>query len=214
MKTKLLLVDDHQLFLDGLREILASDERLEVKGIANSGEEALNFLQFTKVDIVLTDISMPGIGGEELLRLIKSNHPSIKTIVLSMEENGVIIARLLRNGATSYLVKNVSRDELFEAIDAVKKGEQFLSPKIQKVLLDSIVSTRQEIKSEEIRASLTEREKQILVMIAQEMTQTEIAEKLFISPNTVVYHKRKLMLLFDVKSMAGLVRKAAELDLI
>lgn len=214
MKTKILLVDDHQLFLDGLVEILSTDHEIEVTGIAHNGKEALQFLEHHEVDIMISDISMPEIGGAELLLTTKMQYPMIKTIILSMEDNGTEIAKLLRDGADSYMVKNVSKQELLDGIDKVRKGEQYVSPQIQKALLDSILTTKAEFKAEEIRENLTDREKQILVMIAQEFTQTEIAEKLFISPNTVVYHKRKLMMMLEVKSAAGLVRKAAEMNLI
>lgn len=214
MKKRILLVDDHQMFLDGLIEILSQDSDIQIVGAAKNGIEAMNLLKETEVDILISDISMPLMNGEELLLHTKKEYPHIKVILLTMDDSGKAITKLIEGGADSYLFKNSSKEELLHAIDKIATGEQFFGSQIQKALLDNIVPNRKQITMNEVRESLTEREKQILVMIADEFTQSEIAEKLFISPNTVVYHKRKLMLLLEVKSVAGLVRKAAELDLI
>jgi len=214
MKTKLLLVDDHQMFLDGLVEILSKEDQYELVGIARNGMEALDKLSKTHVDIVITDVSMPVMDGEELLREIQSQFPSVRVIMLTMDDSGKRISKLIRSGADSYLFKNASKEELIQAIEHVSRGEQFFNERIQRAILDTIIPERKSNSLQTIKDELTEREKQILVMISQELTQQEIADQLFISPNTVVYHKRKLMLLLDVKSVAGLVRKAAEMGII
>lgn len=157
---------------------------------------------------------MPVMNGEELLGNIREQFIDIKVIMLTMDDSGKRIAKLIRGGADSYLFKNASKEELMEAIDHVAAGEQFFSSRIQRAILDNIVPERKTNKLRNIKDELTEREKQILIMISKEYTQQEIAEKLFISSNTVVYHKRKLMLLLEVKSTAGLVRKSAEMGLI
>ncbi len=214
MKTKILLVDDHQMFLDGLVEILSKEESYEIVGTAKNGKEALIALKNIHIDIVITDVSMPVMDGEELLKLIRDRHQGIQVIMLTMDDSGKRISKLIRGGANSYLFKNASKEELIEAINHVAKGEQFFNARIQRSLLDNIVPDRKTNQLYNIKENLTHREKQILIMIAQEFTQQEIADQLFISPNTVVYHKRKLMLLLDVKSVAGLVRKTAEMDLL
>lgn len=213
-KTKLLLVDDHQMFLDGLVEILNQESEIEIVGTAKNGKEALELLKTQKIDVIISDVSMPELDGEQLLEITKKEYPSVKTIMLTMHDSGDKIASLIKGGADSYLYKNASKNELLEAIHVVASGEQFFSSKIQKALLDNIVPGRKVEQMDDLKASLTDREKEVLIMIAQEFTQTEIAEKLFISPNTVIYHKRKLMLLLEVKSVAGLVRKAVEMKLL
>ncbi len=214
MKIKLLLVDDHQMFLDGLVGIFKEEPLIEIVGVAKNGNEALSILSEKEVDIIISDVSMPELDGEELLKITKKEYPSTKTIMLTMHDGGSKITALIKGGADSYLYKNASKDELLEAITIVSKGEQFFSPKIQKALLDNIIPGRQAVKMEDLCSKLTDREKEVLIMISEEYTQNEIAEKLFISPNTVIYHKRKLMILLDVKSVAGLVRKAVEMKLI
>jgi DNA-binding NarL/FixJ family response regulator len=214
MKTRLLLVDDHQMFLDGLIEILSKETKYELIGAAAHGIEALSILEKGDVDLVITDVSMPIMDGEELLKSIRERFKHVRVIMLTMDDSGKRISKLIRGGADSYLFKNATKEELIEAIDHVARGEQFFNARIQRSLLDTIVPDRKVDQLHKVKDELTEREKQILVMISQEFTQQEIADKLFISPNTVVYHKRKLMLLLDVKSVAGLVRKSAEMGLI
>ena len=214
MKIKLLLVDDHQMFLDGLNEILSKEEKYELVGTAKNGKEALAFLEHHSVDIVITDVSMPLMNGEELLGNIRERFNDVRVIMLTMDDSGKRITKLIRGGADSYLFKNASKEELIEAIDHVSAGEQFFKARIQQAIMDNIVPERKANKLRNIKDELTEREKQILIMISKEYTQQEIAEKLFISSNTVVYHKRKLMLLLEVKSVAGLVRKSAEMGLL
>jgi DNA-binding NarL/FixJ family response regulator len=214
MKTRLLLVDDQQMFLDGLVEILSKEINYELVGAAKNGKEALELISTNTVDIVITDVSMPVMDGEELLKQIREQFSKIRVIMLTMDDSGKRISKLIRGGADSYLFKNASKEELIEAIDHVARGEQFFNARIQRSILDNIVPDRKTDELHKVKEELTDREKQILIMISQEFTQQEIAEKLFISPNTVVYHKRKLMLLLDVKSVAGLVRKSAEMGLI
>ena len=214
MKTRLLLVDDHQMFLDGLVEILSKEVKYDIVGTAKNGQEAISILQREAVDIVITDVSMPVMDGEELLSSIREQFKHVRVIMLTMDDSGKRISRLIRGGADSYLFKNASKEELIEAIDHVARGEQFFNARIQRSILDEMVPNRKVEQLNHLKEELTDREKQILVMISQEFTQQEIADKLFISPNTVVYHKRKLMLLLDVKSVAGLVRKSAEMGLI
>ncbi|MCJ8289494.1 MAG: response regulator transcription factor [Crocinitomicaceae bacterium] len=214
MKTRLLLVDDHQMFLDGLVEILSKEENYELVGTAKNGQHALEIISTEKINIVITDVSMPIMDGEELLTKIRAQFKDVRVIMLTMDDSGKRISKLIRSGADSYLFKNASKEELIEAIDHVARGEHFFNARVQQSILDNIVPDRKVEQMHKIKEDLTEREKQILIMISQEFTQQEIAEQLFISPNTVVYHKRKLMLLLDVKSVAGLVRKSAEMGLI
>ena len=202
------------MFLDGLVEILSKEVKYDIVGTAKNGQEAITVLKNTAVDIVITDVSMPVMDGEELLNSIRDQFQHVRVIMLTMDDSGKRISRLIRGGADSYLFKNASKEELIEAIDHVARGEQFFNARIQRSILDEMVPNRKVEQLNHLKEELTDREKQILVMISQEFTQQEIADKLFISPNTVVYHKRKLMLLLDVKSVAGLVRKSAEMGLI
>lgn len=202
------------MFLDGLVEILSKEAHYDIVSTAKNGQEAIAILKNEAIDIVITDVSMPIMDGEELLTSIRDQFKNVRVIVLTMDDSGKRISKLIRGGADSYLFKNASKEELIEAIDLVSRGEQFFNLRVQRSILDDMVPNRKVEQLNHLKEELTDREKQILVMISQELTQQEIADQLFISPNTVVYHKRKLMLLLDVKSVAGLVRKSAEMGLI
>lgn len=210
-----LLVDDHSLFLIGVAGILSQEQEIRVCGTAISGKEALGFLQHNHVDVVISDIAMPGMNGEELLRQIKNCYPRVKVILLSMYENPKDIVALLKAGADSYLPKCVSKEELLTAILSVFKNQTYYPPRIRQIVFDYSIHGRLGARVEPFDSPdrLTEREKDVLRLIALEYSQNEIARKLFISVNTVVYHKRKLMVLLNVKSVAGLTRKAMEMKL-
>ena len=211
---RIVIVDDHTMFLNGIALLLKKEKDIELVGAVETGHLALKLLGEEKVDVLISDLSMPGMSGQELLKEVKINHPEVRFLALSMHYDGKTISEVVENGARGYLPKDADKKELLQAIRAVASGETYFGERAKRAILENLIPEREKQKVEDIAAQLTDREKEILVLIAEENTQEEIAEKLFISTSTVVYHKRKLMAVLEVKGTAGLVRKAGEMGLL
>lgn len=211
---KILIVDDHTMFLNGLASLLKKEKDIELIETAETGHLAMQFVQKHEIDVVISDLSMPGMSGQELLKNLQLNHPEIKFIALSMHYDGKTISEIIKIGARGYLPKDADKKELLQAIRTVASGDTYFGDRATRAILNNLVPVQKQQKIEDFAAQLTDREKEILVLIAEENTQEEIAEKLFISSSTVVYHKRKLMAMLEVKGSAGLVRKAGEMGLL
>ena len=211
---KILIVDDHTMFLNGLASLLKKEKDIELIETAETGHLAMQFVQKHEIDVVISDLSMPGMSGQELLKNLQLNHPEIKFIALSMHYDGKTISEIIKIGARGYLPKDADKKELLKAIRLVAAGDTYFGDRATRAILNNLVPVQKQQKIEDFAAQLTDREKEILVLIAEENTQEEIAEKLFISSSTVVYHKRKLMAMLEVKGSAGLVRKAGEMGLL
>ncbi|MDG2331481.1 MAG: response regulator transcription factor [Flavobacteriales bacterium] len=211
---KILIVDDHTMFLNGLASLLKKEKDIELIGTAETGLLAIQFIKEHNIDVVISDLSMPGMSGQELLQKIQLNYPDVKFIALSMHYDGKTISEIIKIGARGYLPKDADKKELLEAIRGVATGDTYFGDRAKRAVLNDLIPVKEQQKMESFAAQLTDREKEILVLIAEENTQEEIAEKLFISSSTVVYHKRKLMAMLEVKGTAGLVRKAGEMGLL
>ena len=211
---KILIVDDHTMFLNGLASLLKKEKDIELIGTAETGHLAIQFIKEHNIDVVISDLSMPGMSGQELLQKIQLNYPDVKFIALSMHYDGKTISEIIKIGARGYLPKDADKKELLEAIRGVATGDTYFGDRAKRAVLKDLIPVKEQQKMESFAAQLTDREKEILVLIAEENTQEEIAEKLFISSSTVVYHKRKLMAMLEVKGTAGLVRKAGEMGLL
>ena len=211
---KILIVDDHTMFLNGLASLLKKEKDIELIGTAETGLLAIQFIKEHNIDVVISDLSMPGMSGQELLQKIQLNYPDVKFIALSMHYDGKTISEIIKIGARAYLPKDADKKELLEAIRGVATGDTYFGDRAKRAVLNDLIPVKEQQKMESFAAQLTDREKEILVLIAEENTQEEIAEKLFISSSTVVYHKRKLMAMLEVKGTAGLVRKAGEMRLL
>lgn len=204
-KLRLLLVDDHQLFIDGIRSLLSREPGIEIVGEALNGKAALDFLQENDaVDIVLSDMSMPQMTGIELARKIRQKFENIHVIVLSMNKRKALIQDAMHSGASGYVLKDATKEELAEAIRTVATGDTYLSKGVGKILL----SMNQDLKPNEDLASLTDRELEILKLIATELSNVEIAQKLDISRRTVETHRKNIMKKVGVKNSVGLARYA------
>jgi DNA-binding NarL/FixJ family response regulator len=204
-KIRLLLVDDHQLFIDGIRSLLSREPGIEIVGEALNGKAALDFLETDQeVDIVLSDMSMPQMTGIELARKIRQKFSDIYVIVLSMNKRKALIQDAMHSGASGYVLKDATKEELAEAIRTVASGDTFLSKGVGKILL----SMNQDLKPNEDLASLTDRELEILKLIATELSNVEIAMKLDISRRTVETHRKNIMKKVGVKNSVGLARYA------
>ena len=210
---KIIIVDDHQLVIDGIQLMLAEESDLQCIASALNGAAALELLQKKHTDIVLLDINMPGMDGLECCKLIKAGYPDIKIVVLSMLKEASLIKKMLKHGASGYLLKNAGKEEVVQAIRKVHAGEQFFGTEVLDIVMNSF-SGKKNIEKKNPFPKLSRREKQVLQLIVDEYTTGEIAEKLFISFGTVETHRRNLLLKLNARNTAGLVRAALEYGLL
>lgn len=211
-KKKTLLVDDHQLVLDGISNLLTSVDEVEVVGVANNGKRALEIIENIHVDLVLMDIDMPIMNGLEATAQIKKSFPDVKIIILSMHDEHAVIQKVMSLGADGYLLKNSDKEEFCNAIKKVLEGQKFFSADVTMALLNKKESSTS---SDSVTlAQLTEREIEILKKIAEGLSNKEIGDQLFISHRTVDTHRTNLMRKLDVNNIAGLVRFAIKNGLI
>lgn len=207
----ILLADDHQLVIDGLKLMIESHDMFKVTKAVSNGSDAIEFIKNNKVDVILMDINMPIINGIEATKQIKKLNSDQKIIILSMLSEIKLIKLLMKEGADGYLLKNCGQDEIISALSSVLNGNKYFDQKIMNLLLTD--DNREKPKTSYL-PSLSRREKEILGLIIKEMTTNEIAEKLFISAGTVETHRRNMISKLGVRNTAGLVSKAYEYDLL
>lgn len=211
-KIKIIIVDDHKIFLDGLRTVLEGAEQLEVLGEAQNYEELTKLLSVSKPDVLLLDINMPGKDGIEITKLLKEKDKSIKILLLTMHNETGIIQKGLEAGIDGYVLKNTDRYELIAAIEAIMDGESYYSEKVTKTIMEGLKPQGQGSYANAIK--LTRREIDVMKLIAEEFTTTEIADKLTISQHTVESHRKNLLSKLNVRNTAGLVRYAVKNGLV
>jgi DNA-binding NarL/FixJ family response regulator len=213
---KILIADDHQMFRDGLKSLLEKESNIEIVGEAENGQEVLDFVKDHEVNLVLMDINMDGMNGIEATQQLKKNHPNTQVLVLSMHSETSYILTMLDAGAKGYILKNAGRDEMIRAIKVVAEGNTYYSSQVSNKIIEQL-SAKKKVKklSSSIQdMPLTEREIEVLLLISQEYSNPEIAEKLFISIRTVDTHRRNLLDKLGVKNTAGLVKYAIKKGLI
>lgn len=203
---RIMLVDDHALIREGISNSLTNQAHIEVVAQACSGEEALVKLEDQSVDVVIMDISMKGMGGVEATRQITGRYPGVHVLVLTIYNEETRIIDMLRAGASGYILKSTNMRELLEAIEVVAKGESYFAKDVSARIMNQF--RKRKSANETVEVHLTKREKQILKLIAEEFTNHEIAERLFISSRTVDTHRRNLVQKLNAKNTAGLVRYA------
>ncbi len=203
---RILLVDDHAILLDGIKNLLEKDG-LVVAGVAENAEKALQFIKSNDVDIVITDFHMPGMDGLSLVNTIRRIQPDIKTIVLSMHDETHLVKEILRAGVNGYVLKKDTHRELLKAIEEVRQGRVYLSSDINKILITNLQNP------DEGRL-LTDREREILKLIAKEYSNKQIAEELFISERTVETHRKNIFKKTATNSLVGLIKYAYANNLI
>jgi DNA-binding NarL/FixJ family response regulator len=208
---RVLLADDHALVRAGLRKLLESLSGVAVVGEAGDGREALALVASKKPDLVLLDITMPGLNGLEAAERIAREHPGTRVILLSMHASEEHVLRALRAGASGYLPKDAALGELELAINAVRKGETYLSPAVSRHVSDYVRRMGAEA---EPRESLTPRQREILQLIAEGQSTKRIAATLGVSVKTVETHRSQLMEKLDIHDVAGLVRYAIRIGLV
>ena len=205
MATKIFIVDDHYMVIEGIRSLLQNEKMVEWMGHAMNAVSCFAFLKQQQPDVILMDISMPDKSGIELCKEVKEKYPSVFIIGLSTFNQQSFIQKMMDNGASGYVLKNATQKELMEGIESVMKGKIYLSDEAAQSLRKN---TEGDI------PVLTRREKEVLELIAEGMTNNEIAEKLFISVTTVDTHRKNLLTKFDAKNTASLVRLASQLQVI
>ncbi|HXG39041.1 MAG TPA: response regulator transcription factor [Bacteroidota bacterium] len=215
-KIKILIADDHALIRTGIATLLQSYPEFVVVGEATDGAEAVEMTGKVQPDVVLIDLAMPKMNGIEATRQIRERFPKTRVLVLTMHENDEYIYQILKSGAGGYVLKDASREELCNAIRAVARGEKFFSPRVSEIMVESFVKRREqppvELSSADI--PLTKREKEILSLVVEGLTNQQIADKLFISPRTVDTHRTNIMQKLDLHDVASLVRYAIKHGLV
>lgn len=198
---RILLVDDHTMLLEGINNLLENQHDIKVVAKVPNAENAIQQLKTTKVDLIVTDLHMPGMDGVALFNHVKTNYPSIKTIVLSMHDEVHIVKDLLRAGVNGYVLKKDTHTELLKAIDEVKSGKVYVSSEVNKVLVEDLQHDGE-------KPLLTTRELEIVRLIVKEFSNKQIAEALFISERTVETHRKNILRKTRVGSIVGLIKYA------
>jgi len=209
-----LIVDDHAVVREGIRYVLSSDEGVEVVGEASNGEEALVLVRRLRPDVVVLDLSMPGISGLEVVAQLRTDPPGTKVLVLSIHDQDEYVLESLRAGAHGYLRKDSSPLEIRSAIRRVHEGGSALSPDVALRLSSALQNERAQEEREEKIAQLSSREREVLIEIAKGSTSKEIANRLGISPRTVESHREAITRKIGIRGVAGLTRLAIDMGLI
>jgi two-component system, NarL family, nitrate/nitrite response regulator NarL len=207
MVTRVLLVDDHAILLDGIKSLLEKDESLQVVFLANTAEKALDYLKSTGAELLITDFNLPGMDGLSLIHTVKHIHPELKIIVLSMHNEVHLVKEILRTGVNGFVLKNDSHKELLLAISEVKDGKVYLSSDVNKLLI-------QNLQNPDEGKLLTDREREIVKLIAKEYSNKDIAEALFISERTVETHRKNIFRKTGANTLVGLIKFAYANNLI
>ena len=206
MVTKTFIVDDHYMVIEGIRSLLQHETDVDWMGHATNAASCLAFVQQQIPDVILMDINLPDKSGIDLCKEIKGKFPAIHILGLSTMNQQSFIEKMLANGASGYVIKNATQQELMEAIHTVVKGKQYLS-------FDAAQAMRKPDADSNIPI-ITRREKEVLGLIAEGLTNNEIAEKLFISFTTVETHRKNILAKFKAKNIASLIKMAMQMQII
>ena len=213
-KIRIFIADDHPVLRSGIKSLISERPEYEVVGEADSGVEALNMISVLKPDIVMMDITMPGVNGIEATKRILEERPDVKVVMLSMHTDVFHAIDAFRAGAIAYVLKDSGATELFQAIEKALVGEKFASPAVTAGLLNDFVDNIRQTQSHEPFDTLSAREREVLKLIADGLTSKEVAEKLFISVATVKSHRNNLMRKLNCNEMAGLIKIAIRKGLV
>jgi DNA-binding NarL/FixJ family response regulator len=205
MAIKIFITDDHYMVIEGIHSLLLQEESFEWMGHATNATSCLAFIKQQQPDVLLLDINLPDKSGIDLCREIKDKYPDIQILGLSSFNQQSYIQKMIENGASGYLLKNAGKEEIVKAVKTVVRGDLFLSTEAAKTIREN--------KDAQIPV-ITRREKEVLQLIAEGLTNRSIADKLFISATTVDTHRSSLLTKFDVKNTANLIKLAAQFNLI
>ena len=201
---KVFIVDDHYIVIEGIRSLLQNEKDIEWLGHAMNASSCMAFLQQQRPDVILMDINLPDTSGIDLCKEVKHKYSKVNIIGLSTFNQQSFIRKMMDNGASGYVLKNATQEELLEAIDAVMSGKTYYSYEVSQTLAND--------KSSSIL--ITRREKEVLLLITEGLTNAEIAEKLFISVTTVDTHRKNLLAKFEARNIASLIAAAMKMQLI
>ncbi len=204
MKAGIFIVDDHYMVIEGIRSLLHNEKNIDWMGHATNAASCLDFLKHNQPDIILMDVSLPDKNGTELCKEVKQLYPGTLVLGLSTFNQQIIIRNMIDSGASGYVLKNATKEELLDAISTVLKGEAYFS-------IEAAASLKE---SNAQRPVITRREKEVLQLIAEGFTNAEISAKLFISIPTVNTHRKSILEKLEVKNTATLIGKATKLGLI
>ncbi|MBS1928924.1 MAG: response regulator transcription factor [Chitinophagaceae bacterium] len=204
MKISLFIVDDHYMVIEGIRSLLQNEEGIEWMGHATNAASCLAFLRMQKPDVIFMDVNLPDMSGTELCKQVKVLYPQILILGLSTFNQQSVVRNMMDNGASGYVIKNATKEELLTALHTVMAGRSFISREAAAMLRNT---------DEEVPV-ISRREKEILVLISDGLKNSEIAEKLFISVFTVNTHRKSLLAKFKVNNTAGLLKQAIKYDLL
>ena len=214
MTTRVLLADDHAVLRAGLRLLLTGQNEFEVVAEASTGSEALSLAEKLQPDLILLDLSMPGLGGMDVLLTLRKMTPSAKILILTMHDDPQYLRQALKQGASGYVLKKAADAELISAIRAVLRGEMYVHPSMTRVLLEDILPETKFSSADLTWASLSEREQEVLKMVALGHTSAEIADQLSLSAKTVETYRARGMEKLGLRTRAALVKFALQEGLI
>lgn len=210
----ILIVDDHQLILNGISDILRPIKNYKIVGRASNGQQAVEEALRLKPDIIFMDISMPIMNGLDATKLIIEKLPKTKILALTQHEEKEYVNQILNYGGSGYLLKNSKKEEFIAAIESVMSGKKYLSKEVSDIMLNDILNAEKNKTPENLSIKLTPREKEIIRKIADELSNQKIADELNISLRTVETHRRNLMQKLKVKSVVSLLKYAAKNNII
>ncbi len=210
---KIVIADDHHILLDGLKAMLQKNSDIDVVAVYDNGQSLLDELNKVQPDVAIVDINMPGMKGPELTVKIKELNPSVCVITLSMYDDAAHIMEMIEAGVSGYLLKNVNDKELIDAIHQVKAGKMYFSSEVSEKLTSMVMNQQKKLDEPE-KPKLTERELEVLKLVANEHSNAEIAEILFISERTVETHRKNMLRKTQNKTIVGLLKYAMENGLI
>ncbi|MGH2425056.1 MAG: response regulator [bacterium] len=213
-KIRVLLADDHAIVREGVKMILAKEPDFEVVGEAQDGQQALELVERMKPNVVVMDISMPEMGGIEATQQVKERYAGVNVIALTMHEDESYVFKLLRAGASGYVLKRAAAQDLVQAVRAAAKGEAFLYPSVARKVVEDYLKRVEAGEERERYDGLTEREKEILTHIAEGLSNQQIAQKLYISIKTVQTHRAHILGKLGLHDRTELVRYAIRKGLI
>jgi len=208
----LLIADDHQLITDCISKILETEKMIGEIHTARNGQEAVDKVLTNDIDCVIIDINMPVLNGLEATKLIKQQKPSVKVIVVSMLSDAAIVSKMMKAGADVFINKDTGKTELLKAIAKAMQGEKYISPEISNNLITHLTDRR--VQTADNEKKLTPRELEIIRLIAEGLTNHEIAGKLFLSNVTVDTHRKNMLAKLHLKNTASLVKYAADHNLL
>jgi DNA-binding NarL/FixJ family response regulator len=214
VKTKVVIVEDHRLFREGLKSMLADKSEFEVVGEAGDGVEAITCIRRRKPNLVLLDLSMPKMNGISVMREIKSQFPEIKILALTIHESDRYVLEAFEAGADGYCLKDAGRNELMVAVSSVLEGKTYISPTISDNVMEGYLTGRKKLKSKTTWDTITPREREVLKLLGEGYQNKEIAEMLHISVKTVEKHRANIMTKLDLHNAAALTAYAIEHGLV